>query len=158
RRPAHRPDRPTCWPGSPCARTAWPRRATAPIAGYAVRVPSTPGRRTGRPPCLVSRCASWLRPVRRFDRLDGGLYPRLTRDQRRATVPANTEFSMSSSPIMLFKARGREFKKIAGPPGTLEVARLAGAEIANDLGAGVAVFEDISIPWKLLYNEVFYVL
>lgn len=65
---------------------------------------------------------------------------------------------MSSSPIMLFKARGREFKKIAGPPGTLEVARLAGAEIANDLGAGVAVFEDISIPWKLLYNEVFYVL
>jgi ethanolamine utilization protein EutQ len=65
---------------------------------------------------------------------------------------------MSSSPIKQFKARGREFKKIAGPPGTLEVARLAGAEVSSDLGAGVAVFEDISIPWKLLYNEVFYVL
>lgn len=65
---------------------------------------------------------------------------------------------MSSSPITVFKARGREFKKIAGPPGTLEVARLVGAEVSSDLGAGVAVFEDISIPWKLLYNEVFYVL
>lgn len=65
---------------------------------------------------------------------------------------------MSPSPIKLFKARGREFKKIAGPPGTLEVARLVGAEVSSDLGAGVAVFENISIPWKLLYNEVFYVL
>ncbi len=65
---------------------------------------------------------------------------------------------MSNDPITVFKAQGRAFKKVAGPPGALEVARLVEGHHSTDLGAGIAVFEDISIPWKLLYNEVFYVL
>ncbi|MFN0042101.1 MAG: cupin domain-containing protein [Alphaproteobacteria bacterium] len=65
---------------------------------------------------------------------------------------------MSNDPIAIFKAQGRQFKKIAGPPGALSVARLVEAHHSTDLGAGIAVFEDISIPWKVLYNEVFYVL
>lgn len=65
---------------------------------------------------------------------------------------------MSSEPITVFKAAGRAFKKIAGPPGALEVARIVEGHHSTDLGAGIAVFEGISIPWKLLYNEVFFVL
>ena len=42
--------------------------------------------------------------------------------------------------------------------GALNVARIVEDPLSNDLGAGIVEFEDISIPWTLNYNEVFYVL
>ena len=53
------------------------------------------------------------------------------------------------------------FDAYGGPPGTAEIARLFGSRSPNPtttMGAGNAVFEDCSIPWKLLYDEVICVL
>jgi len=62
------------------------------------------------------------------------------------------------SGIELFRAEGRALTMIPVATGALNVARLVGGEHTRDLGAGIVEFEDISIPWTLLYNEVFYVL
>jgi ethanolamine utilization protein EutQ (cupin superfamily) len=62
------------------------------------------------------------------------------------------------SAIKLFKAADREFKQVPVATGALNVARIVEDPLSHDLGAGVVEFEDISIPWTLNYNEVFYVL
>ena len=60
--------------------------------------------------------------------------------------------------ITLLKAGDREFKKVPVATGALNVARIVEDPLSHDIGAGVVEFEDISIPWTLNYNEVFYVL
>jgi ethanolamine utilization protein EutQ len=62
------------------------------------------------------------------------------------------------SAIKLFKAGDREFKQVPVATGALNVARIVEDPLSDDLGAGIVEFEDISIPWTLNYNEVFYVL
>jgi ethanolamine utilization protein EutQ len=43
-------------------------------------------------------------------------------------------------------------------PRAANAACQRGAEKITTMGAGIAVFEDCSIPWKLLYDEVICVL
>ena len=38
------------------------------------------------------------------------------------------------------------------------IARLIGPEISHSMGAGVATFDDCSIAWTVLYDEVIVVL
>ena len=60
--------------------------------------------------------------------------------------------------IKLFKAAEREFKQVPVATGALNVARIVEDPLSHDLGAGVVEFEDISIPWTLDHNGVFYAL
>ncbi len=62
------------------------------------------------------------------------------------------------SGITLYKGEGRGFEHYGGPPGNAEIARLIGPETSRTMGAGVACFEDCSIPWTVLYDEVIIVL
>jgi len=62
------------------------------------------------------------------------------------------------SKVKLFKAAGRTFEPYGGPPGEATIARLVGPEISHSMGAGIATFDDCSIAWTVLYDEVIVVL
>ena len=62
------------------------------------------------------------------------------------------------SEVKLFKASERTFEPYGGPPGEATIARLIGPEISHSMGAGVATFDDCSIAWTVLYDEVIVVL
>lgn len=50
------------------------------------------------------------------------------------------------------------FNHRGGPPGRAEVARAVGSELSSSMAAGVARFDDCSVAWTLLYDEVIYVI
>ncbi len=62
------------------------------------------------------------------------------------------------SEVCVFKAADRVFEPYGGPPGEARIARLVGPEISGSMGAGVATFDDCSIEWTVLYDEVIVVL
>ena len=62
------------------------------------------------------------------------------------------------SEVTVFKASDRAFVPYGGPPGKATIARLVGPEISHSMGAGVATFDDCSIEWTVLYDEVIVVL
>jgi len=62
------------------------------------------------------------------------------------------------SEVRLFKASERRFEPYGGPPGVATIARLIGPEISHSMGAGVATFDDCSVAWTVLYDEVIVVL
>ncbi|MEL0638483.1 ethanolamine utilization protein EutQ [Marinomonas sp. TI.3.20] len=45
-----------------------------------------------------------------------------------------------------------------GPPGKASVARAVSNDLSTTMGAGVAYFDDCSISWTVLYDEVIYVV
>ncbi len=62
------------------------------------------------------------------------------------------------SEVRVFKASDRAFEPYGGPPGKATIARLIGPEISHSMGAGVATFDDCSVAWTVLYDEVIVVL
>ena len=62
------------------------------------------------------------------------------------------------SAIRVFRAADRAFEAYGGPPGEATIARLVGPEISHSMGAGIATFDDCSIAWTVLYDEVIVVL
>ncbi len=62
------------------------------------------------------------------------------------------------SEVKQFRAAERAFVPYGGPPGDAKIARVIGPETSATMGAGVAVFEGISVPWTVRYDEVIIVL
>jgi ethanolamine utilization protein EutQ len=62
------------------------------------------------------------------------------------------------SQVEIFKASERRFEPYGGPPGEATIARLIGPELSHSMGAGIATFDECSIEWTLLYDEVIVVL
>ena len=57
-----------------------------------------------------------------------------------------------------FPAREMRFERYGGPPGEATIARLVGPELSSSMGAGVATFDNCSIEWTVLYDELIVVL
>lgn len=51
-----------------------------------------------------------------------------------------------------------KFEPYGGSPGEAKIARLVGPEISSSMGAGIATFDDCSIEWTILYDELIVVL
>ena len=56
------------------------------------------------------------------------------------------------------KAEQLAFAHRGGPPGHAEVARAVGGDLSRTMAAGVARFDDCSVAWTVLYDEVVYVI
>ncbi|MEX2200185.1 MAG: hypothetical protein WD711_02225 [Dongiaceae bacterium] len=62
------------------------------------------------------------------------------------------------SEVRHFKATDMKFVTYGGPPGEARISRLVGPEISRSMGAGIATFDECSIEWTVLYDEVIVVL
>jgi ethanolamine utilization protein EutQ len=62
------------------------------------------------------------------------------------------------SEVRHFKATDMKFVSYGGPPGEARISRLVGPEISRSMGAGIATFDECSIEWTVLYDEVIVVL
>jgi len=58
----------------------------------------------------------------------------------------------------LIKGSSLTFMHRGGPPGEAGVARAVSTDLSASMGAGVAHFDDCSISWTVLYDEVIYVI
>ncbi|WP_372596948.1 ethanolamine utilization protein EutQ [Amphritea sp.] len=58
----------------------------------------------------------------------------------------------------LIKGSEISFTHRGGPPGHGEVGRAISTDISSSMGAGIARFDDCSIAWTVLYDEVVYVV
>lgn len=56
------------------------------------------------------------------------------------------------------KSSAIEFAHRGGPPGHAEVGRAVSTDISSTMGAGLARFDQCSIAWTVLYDEVVYVV
>ncbi|MET1025629.1 MAG: cupin domain-containing protein [Dongiaceae bacterium] len=57
-----------------------------------------------------------------------------------------------------FKRAEMQFDKFGGPPGAAEISRLVGPDISKTMGVGIAKFDECSIEWTVLYDEMIVVL
>ena len=64
----------------------------------------------------------------------------------------------SKPQVVQFKKSERSFAAYGGPPGQATIARLVGPDISKTMGAGIATFDDCSIEWTVLYDELIVVL
>lgn len=64
----------------------------------------------------------------------------------------------TASRIEHFRAGEMPFEPYGGPPGKAEIARLVGPHNSASMGAGIATFDDCSIEWTILYDELIVVL
>jgi ethanolamine utilization protein EutQ len=62
------------------------------------------------------------------------------------------------SEVRHFKAADMKFVTYGGPPGEARIVRLVGPEISRSMGAGIVTFDECSIEWTVLYDEVIVVL
>jgi len=62
------------------------------------------------------------------------------------------------SATRLFKRAEMRFEPYGGPPGEATICRLVGPELSRSMGVGLARFDDCSIEWTLLYDEMIVVL
>lgn len=58
----------------------------------------------------------------------------------------------------LIKKDSLAFNHRGGPPGHAEVARAVGGDLSGTMAAGVARFDDCSVAWTVLYDEIVYVI
>lgn len=61
-------------------------------------------------------------------------------------------------PVKLIKCDSLQFNHRGGPPGQGEVARAISTDISQSMAAGVARFDQCSIAWTVLYDEIVYVV
>ncbi len=61
-------------------------------------------------------------------------------------------------PIKLIQSDDIAYIHRGGPPGHSEVGRAVSTDISSTMGAGVATFDQCSIAWTVLYDEVVYVI
>jgi ethanolamine utilization protein EutQ len=62
------------------------------------------------------------------------------------------------SKAQLIKNSDIVFSHRGGPPGRAEVGRAISTNISSSMGAGFAKFDDCSIEWTVLYDEIVYVI
>jgi ethanolamine utilization protein EutQ len=60
--------------------------------------------------------------------------------------------------VKLFKRAEMRFEPYGGPPGQATIARLVGPELSSTMGAGLGTFDDCSVEWTVLYDELVVVL
>jgi len=60
--------------------------------------------------------------------------------------------------VQHFKRSEMQFSTYGGPPGKAEISRLVGPELSATMGVGLARFDDCSIEWTVLYDEMVVVL
>jgi ethanolamine utilization protein EutQ len=60
--------------------------------------------------------------------------------------------------VLHMKAGDMRLEPYGGPPGSAMIARLIGPETSRSMGAGIATFDECSIEWTVLYDEVIVVL
>ena len=53
-----------------------------------------------------------------------------------------------------FKSSERSFEPYGDDPGRATISRLVGPESSKTMGAGIARFDDCSIAWTVLYDEL----
>ena len=58
------------------------------------------------------------------------------------------------SAIVHFKSSERDFQPYGGPADKASISRLVGPELSKSMGAGIARFDDCSIAWTVLYDEL----
>src|SRR5262249_32708586 len=63
--------------------------------------------------------------------------------------------------IAVFPAQSRQFAPYTSEalrPGGARIARLVGADISKSMGAGVVVYEKLTVDWDLPFDELIIVL
>jgi ethanolamine utilization protein EutQ len=60
--------------------------------------------------------------------------------------------------VKLIAPEQRTFEQIGGAAGDIRIGRDVASDISSSFGAGVAVFENCSMEWTVLYDEYFYCL
>ena len=60
--------------------------------------------------------------------------------------------------VQLIKGDKITFTHRGGPPGKAEVGRAVSTDLSSTMGAGLAHFDQCSIAWTVLYDEVVYVI
>ncbi len=56
--------------------------------------------------------------------------------------------------VLLFRKADRTFEPYGNDPARAAISRLVGPEISRSMGAGIARFDDCSIAWTVLYDEL----
>lgn len=61
---------------------------------------------------------------------------------------------MAQPTTRLFKRADMDFVHYGGPPGNATIARIIGPDLSTTMGAGIATFDDCSLEWTVLYDEL----
>ena len=56
--------------------------------------------------------------------------------------------------VTLFRRADRVFEPYGDDPANASICRLVGPEISQSMGAGLARFDDCSVAWTVLYDEL----
>jgi ethanolamine utilization protein EutQ len=56
--------------------------------------------------------------------------------------------------VVHFKKSDRPFEAYGDDPARATISRLVGPELSKTMGAGIARFDDCSIAWTVLYDEL----
>lgn len=56
--------------------------------------------------------------------------------------------------VVHFRKSGREFEAYGDDVARAGICRLVGPELSTTMGAGIARFDDTSIAWTVLYDEL----
>lgn len=62
------------------------------------------------------------------------------------------------SKASVIKGSDISFTHRGGPPGHAQVGRAVSTKMSSTMGAGIAHFDQCSIAWTVLYDEVIYVI
>jgi len=60
--------------------------------------------------------------------------------------------------VKLIAPEQRKFEQIGGEAGDIRIGRDVAGDISKTFGTGIAVFENCSMEWTVLYDEYFYCL
>ncbi len=58
------------------------------------------------------------------------------------------------SAVLHFRESDRQFEPYGDDPARAQISRLVGPEISTSMGAGIARFDNCSIAWTVLYDEL----
>lgn len=58
------------------------------------------------------------------------------------------------SNVILYRKQDLQFNPYGEDPGKASIARVVGPEVSKTIGAGIATFDQTSIAWTVLYDEV----
>ncbi len=66
----------------------------------------------------------------------------------------STEKVSEVTKVMHFKKSDRVFEAYGDDPKKATISRLVGQELSKTMGAGIACFDNCSITWTVLYDEL----
>src|SRR6266404_4062518 len=80
------------------------------------------------------------------------------KESQRVSVAVTRTEGASVKQTQHFKRSEMSFAAFGGPPGTAEICRLVGPDLSTTMGVGLAKFDECSIEWTVLYDEMIVVL